>query len=235
MHKLVLVAGLLLVLVACSNGSNAGPGDTPPPASPPVGSSPPPVAPPVGGTTPPPVSPLPPTIAGTPSGAVVTDMPYSFTPTATDPDGNKLTFSIKNSPSWATFNSGTGELSGTPTAANVGTFSSIDVSVSDGARSASLKQFSIVVTETAKGSASLTWAPPTFNTDDTALTNLAGYRIYYGNQAGALTQIIQVTNAGATDYVVGNLSPGTWYFAISALSSDNTESTESVVTTTVVL
>jgi hypothetical protein len=191
--------------------------------------------PPVGGTTPLPAPPLPPSIGGTPSGAVVANMPYSFTPSAADPYGDTLTFSIQNAPSWATFSSGTGELSGMPTAADVGTFSGISVSVSNGARSASLAQFSIVVTETAKGSVSLTWEPPTFNTDDTALTNLAGYRIYYGNHADALTQTIHVTNAGATDYVVGNLSPGTWYFAISALSSANTESTKSAVTTSAVL
>jgi hypothetical protein len=235
MHKLLLVGGLLAVLVACSGGSNAVvTAATSSQGTPPDGTTV-PVTPPVGGTTPPPASALPPSIGGTPSGAVVANMPYSFTPSAADPYGDALTFSIQNAPSWATFSTDTGEISGTPTAADVGTFSRISVSVSDGARSASLAQFSIVVTDTANGTVSLTWAPPTFNTDDTALTNLAGYRIYYGNHAGALTQTIQVPNAGATDYVVGNLSPGTWYFAISALSSANTESTESAVTTTAVL
>jgi hypothetical protein len=247
MHKFVLVGGLLAVLVACSGGSNAVVTTTPSSASststpapgdpPPVGSTPPgtpPVTPPVGGTTPPPTPP-PPTIGGTPRGAVVAEMPYSFTPSSGGPSGDTLTFSVQNTPSWASFNSSTGELSGTPTAADVGTFSSIGLSVSDGARSASLAKFSIVVTATANGSVTLTWAPPTFNTDETALTNLAGYRIYYGNSANALTQTIQVTNAGATDYVVDNLSPGTWYFAISALSSADTESRQSTVTTSAVL
>jgi hypothetical protein len=241
MHKLLLVGGLLAVLVACSDGSNAGStaaqsseSSTSLQGTPPDSTTV-PVAPAVGGTTPSLAPALPPSIGGTPSGAVVANMPYSFTPSAAAPYGDALTFSIQNAPSWATFSTGTGEISGTPTAADVGTFSRISVSVSDGTRSSSLAQFSIVVTETANGSVSLTWAPPTFNTDDTALTNLAGYRIYYGNHAGALTQTIQVTNAGATDYVVGNLSPGTWYFAITALSSANTESTESAVTTTAVL
>src|SRR5450432_883048 len=129
-----------------SVGGAPDPGVTPPPAAPPVGSTPPPVTPPVGGTPPPPAPPLPPSIGGTPSGAVVANMPYSFTPSAADPYGDALTFSIQNAPSWATFSSGSGELFGTPTAADVGTFSGISVSVSDGARSASLAQFSIVVT-----------------------------------------------------------------------------------------
>lgn len=231
MYKLALVGGLLAALVACSGGGNAVVAAAP--SS--VGDSPPPVAPPVGTTTPPPPSPSSPSIGGTPSGAAVANLPYSFTPSAAGPSGDALTFSVQHAPSWASFNSSTGEIFGTPNSADVGTFSSISVSVSDGIRSASLAQFSIVVTETANGSVSLTWAPPTFNTNDTALTNLAGYYIYYGNHADALTQTIQVTNAGATDYVVGNLSPGTWYFAVSAYSSDNAESTESVVTTTAVL
>jgi Putative Ig domain len=222
MHKLVLVGGLLAVLVACSNGGNAVIRAAPSSGD----GSPPPV-----GTT----SQLPPSIGGTPSGAAVANLPYSFTPSAADPYGAALTFSVQNAPSWASFNNATGELFGTPTNADVGTFSNISVSVSDGARTASLAQFLIVVTDNGRGSASLTWAPPTFNTDDTALTNLARYRIYYGNHANALTQTILVTNAGATDYVVGNLSPGTWYFAISAISSANTESTKSAVTTTAVM
>ena len=39
------------------------------------------------------------------------------------PNGNTLTYSITNRPSWATFNASTGRLSGTPTSANIGTHS----------------------------------------------------------------------------------------------------------------
>ena len=176
-----------------------------------------------------------PGIGGTPAGVVLADQPYSFTPTATDPARAVLTFSIQNAPRWASFNNVTGELSGTPTVADVGTFSEITVSVSDGAHSSALPQFSIVVTETARGSATLTWTAPTDNTDGTPLTNLAGYRIYYGNRADALTQTISVDNAGTTDYVVGNLTPGTWYFSITALTSVHAESPQSAVRTTAVL
>src|SRR5207302_7131247 len=48
-----------------------------------------------------------PVIGGTPSTNVVAGASYSFTPTASDPDGDTLTFSIANQPSWATFSSGT--------------------------------------------------------------------------------------------------------------------------------
>jgi len=59
------------------------------------------------------------------------------------------------------------------------------------------------------GNATISWTPPTQNVDGTALTDLAGYKIYYGTSASALNQAIQVS-AGITAYVVNNLSPATY-------------------------
>src|SRR6185312_2327435 len=59
-------------------------------------------------TSPPP---SPPTISGSPSTSVTAGQSYSFTPTATNPSGGALTFSISNMPAWATFNASTGQLS----------------------------------------------------------------------------------------------------------------------------
>ncbi|MDT8420514.1 MAG: Ig-like domain-containing protein, partial [Desulfuromonadales bacterium] len=87
-----------------------------------------------------------PLISGAPSTSVTQDTPYSFTPTASDVDGDALTFSINTTPSWATFNPGTGELSGTPTNSNIGTTSGIIIGVSDGPLSASLAAFDLTVT-----------------------------------------------------------------------------------------
>jgi hypothetical protein len=94
-----------------------------------------------------------PTISGAPATAVAAGQTYSFTPTASDPDGQALTFSIANKPSWANFSSASGSLSGTPGAGDVGTHGGIVISVSDGSASASLPAFSIQVT-------SGTTAPP---------------------------------------------------------------------------
>ena len=88
----------------------------------------------------------PPTINGTPALIAVEGGAYSFTPTANDPNGDLLTFSIENKPGWASFDTQTGELSGTPEAADVGSFSNIVISVSDGQESASLQAFTIEVT-----------------------------------------------------------------------------------------
>lgn len=88
----------------------------------------------------------PPTISGQPPTSVIAGAAYTFTPSASDPDGDKLTFSVANRPAWLTFGSATGTLSGTPGPANVGTYSAIVISVSDGTTSVALPAFSIQVT-----------------------------------------------------------------------------------------
>jgi Putative Ig domain len=173
----------------------------------------------------------PPTIGGTPTGQVTAGQAYSFTPTTTDPSGGMLTFSIQNMPSWATFSTATGVLSGTPASANVGTFANIAISVSDGKTSAALAPFSITVAAApvVTGSANLTWVAPTTNTDGTPLTDLGGFTINYGSSPSALTQTINVANAMATTYTVQGLAAGTWYFTVTAYTSVGTQSAPSDV------
>lgn len=74
------------------------------------------------------------------------------------------------------------------------------------------------------GTATLSWTPPTRNTDGSALNNLAGYRIHYGRSAGELSQTIQIADAGATRYTIERLSAGTWHFAVRAYNSAGGES-----------
>jgi len=79
------------------------------------------------------------------------------------------------------------------------------------------------------GSATLSWTAPTQNTDGTQLTDLAGYKIYYGTTSGQLTQVISINATGSTTYVVSGLASGTYYFAVTAYASDGTESAQSDV------
>ena len=79
----------------------------------------------------------PPVISGTPPTSVAVGSTYSFRPTASDPEGRTLTFSIANKPAWASFSTSNGTVSGTPVAANVGTYSNIVIRASDGAATAS--------------------------------------------------------------------------------------------------
>jgi hypothetical protein len=175
-----------------------------------------------------------PVISGTPARSVNAGSAYSFRPTASDPDGNTLTYSIANRPSWATFNTSTGLLSGTPSTSQVGTYSNITISVSDGRATTSLAAFAISVVDVSNGGATLSWTPPTTNTDGTSLANLAGYRISYGTSSSALTQTVQIANPGVTNYTISNLSPGTYYFSVRAYTSNGTESANSNVSSKLV-
>jgi hypothetical protein len=73
----------------------------------------------------------------------------------------------------------------------------------------------------------LSWSAPTENTNGSALTNLAGYIIYYGTSASAMTQTIDISTVGMLTYVVGNLSAGSWYFDIVAVNSAGVQSSPS--------
>ncbi|MEY4933630.1 MAG: hypothetical protein RLZZ403_1950 [Pseudomonadota bacterium] len=174
-----------------------------------------------------------PSLSGNPITSVVAGQPYQFAPTAADADGNALTFRVQNAPAWATFNASNGTLSGTPGAGDIGTFSGIIISVSDGVTTTSLPAFAIAVTQIATGSATLSWVAPTLNTDGTALTGLTGYRIYFGTNATALTQWIDVPNASVSTYVLGNLSPATWYFAVKAMANGVESNFSNIATKTV--
>ena len=72
--------------------------------------------------------------------------------------------------------------------------------------------------------ATLSWEAPTSNTNGTALTDLVGYRIYYGSNPEDLKQSVQIGSIGLQTYVIDNLEPGTWYFAVMALASNGAES-----------
>jgi Putative Ig domain len=85
------------------------------------------------------------TISGTPPTSVTAGSPYVFTPAASGPPDQTLVFSISNQPSWASFNTSSGQLTGNPTASNVGTYSNIVIAVSDGQRSAALPAFNLQV------------------------------------------------------------------------------------------
>ena len=96
--------------------------------------------------------------------------------------------------------------------------------MSDGTTTVSLPAFAIAVTEVGAKSATLSWKPPTVNSNGSALTNLAGYRIYYGTSATSLTHSITINSVGVTTDVVTDLSPGTYYFALMAFNTAGTES-----------
>ncbi len=197
------------------SGSNPAPSPNPSPSPPP----------------PPTANNSAPTISGTPPSSVAVGNTYSFTPTASDPDGDPLTFSIENQPSWMNFDPSTGTLSGMAAAGTEGNYSDIQITVSDGALSTSLPDFSVGVTQVALGSATVTWTPPTQNTDGSTLADLAAYIIYYGVSEGSYPNQVRVDNPGVTSFVVENLVPDTYFFVATSVNSNGVESTFSNVAT----
>ena len=166
----------------------------------------------------------PPVIGGTPGSEVIAMETYAFRPSASDADGDPLTFSVANKPFWASFNTGTGQLSGTPAPADLGLYENIRISVTDGTASASLDSFSIAVVDTTNGTATLSWLAPDLNTDGSPLTDLAGYHIYYGNAPGQYDRKLEIADASTLTAFIDNLSQGEWYFAVTALNSKGEES-----------
>ena len=160
------------------------------------------------------------------AGSVSVGASFTLTPQVSGGNGAKLTFSVQNAASWMSFSTSTGVLSGTPAAADVGTYSNIVITVSDGGQRASTAPFTVTVLEanSATGSADVSWTPPSTNSDGSPLTNLAGYIIYYGTSAGALTQQVRVANPGLTSDMVTGLTNGTWYFAVAAYNTTGTAS-----------
>ncbi len=179
----------------------------------------------------------PPSISGTPASTVVAGQPYSFAPTANDQDGDALTYSVTNLPTWASFDATTGRVFGTPTSANVGHHDGVTISVSDGSSTSLLPPFGIDVTAAPLATATLSWTPPTTNLDGTPLTNLAGYEVIHdvapiGPSPG--DEVIPVNDSSATGAVVGNLAPGTHHFTVKAVNSAGLKSEPSNMATKVV-
>ena len=77
------------------------------------------------------------------------------------------------------------------------------------------------------GTALLSWTPPIENTDNSLLTDLAGYKIYYGTSPGSYSDSITIENPGLTSYLVENLASAEWYFVMTSFNSNWIESSHS--------
>jgi hypothetical protein len=176
----------------------------------------------------PPDSNLPPTISGTPDTTVIVEQTYSFTPIASDPDGDTLTFSVINLPVWAGFDSATGKLVGIPYEASIGLHEDIVIFVSDGTASTSLEPFDITVitAATTTGSANLSWVIPTTRSDGSVLPleEIGGYRLYMGETSDSLSEIDDLPDNSATSYTVSNLAAATYFFAVKVYDTQGNES-----------
>jgi len=150
---------------------------------------------------------------------------YDSPSVASDADGDRLTFSADNLPPWASIDTNTGRITGTPAVQDVGVYESITISVRDTARHVSTTQpFSItVVGNVGKGVASLRWELPPSKVDGSPLNDLAGYRILYGRHSNDLDHSVFISDAATTSWEIDSLGEGVWYFAVSAINASGLE------------
>ncbi|HKT72609.1 MAG TPA: putative Ig domain-containing protein [Steroidobacteraceae bacterium] len=196
-----------------------------------------------------------PQIDGVPPTSATVGQTYTFTPSAYDADGTPFFFAVIGNPPWLTLDSATGTLSGVPGPGDVGTLPGISLIVSDGYTVSMLDPFSITVVPAdvppvsvppvvvppvvppvvtpppppVASSVALEWVAPTLNEDMSLLTDLAGFRIYYGPSPNVLNNVVDVATPDAMEFTVQNLTSGDWYFGITAYNSSGGESPLSVV------
>ena len=165
-----------------------------------------------------------PQISGEPQRVAIVNERYEFLPSVSGGEPGTLTFTIQNMPHWAKFDPITGLLSGSPTFADFATYDDIVITVSDGNADSSLPAFSIAVSQDGTGAITLSWLAPEQNTDGSYITDLAGYRIYYGTEPGRFDRKIEINNVGLSTYVIDDLRPGTYFVAATAFNQSSVES-----------
>lgn len=184
-------------------------------------------------STPLPVSNTAPVVSGAPASSATTGESWSFVPSATDADGDAVTWSIAGKPSDATFSTASGQLAWTPSGS--GAWNDIVITATDArGASTSLPAFSVVVNapQQVTGSATLSWDMPQQYTDGVPLAAgdaVVGYRVYHGTSADALDQVIPVNEPTQLQYAASDLPAGTHYFAVAAISVNGAEGARSEV------
>jgi hypothetical protein len=85
-----------------------------------------------------------PTITGTPLGTVTAGLPYRYDVQASDADGDALTYALSGAPTWLSIDQN-GRITGAPGIAQIGTYNSITIQVTDQVGSQATKTFNLTV------------------------------------------------------------------------------------------
>ena len=134
---------------------------------------------------------------------------FDYLPATKDPENDTLRFTAVNLPPWASIDTSTGRIHGTPGPTDEGLYESISITVNPAPASS--------------GVASLQWEIPPSKVDGEPLDDLAGYRILYGRNSSDLDQSVLITDPATTSYQFSTLSSGTWYFAVVAVNAGGFE------------
>jgi len=150
---------------------------------------------------------------------------FDYQPVARDPESDTLRFSAANLPAWASLDTTSGRISGTPGPNDAGVYESISITVADATHKVVTAPFSITVNPALEGSgvASLQWETPPSKVSGEPLDDLAGYRILYGRSSSDLDHSVLITDPATTSYQFSTLTSGVWYFAVVAVNSSGLE------------
>jgi len=150
---------------------------------------------------------------------------FDYQPVAQDPEHDTLQFSATNLPTWASLDATSGRISGTPGPMDAGVYESVSITVADATHKVVTAPFSITVTPALEGTgvALLQWEAPPSKVSGEPLDDLAGYRILYGRSSSDLDHSVLITDPATTSYQFSSLTPGVWYFAVVAVSSNGLE------------
>ena len=150
-----------------------------------------------------------PTISGIPAATVSENELYYFTPQATDSENDLLTFSISNKPSWASFDTSSGTLSGTPVNTDIGYYGDITISVAD--------EYSIVSLPVIGIDVFAAEIEPPVNPQ---LNQITGYSIFMGTSHDNISLETNVTIGSNLTNSKDILSTESYYFSIIAVDSN---------------
>jgi hypothetical protein len=89
--------------------------------------------------------------------------------------------------------------------------------------------FTLTCSWSGAGSALVRWTAPTTNTDGSALTDLASFKVLYGTSSTSFTKTANISDPAARSFTVGSLTPATWYFKVHLVNSKGVESADSNV------
>jgi hypothetical protein len=94
----------------------------------------------------------------------------------------------------------------------------------------SSKTYNLSCTWPGKTSLNVSWTAPLKNTDGSTLTDLAGFKVYYGTSSTMSNNTVKdVPGAGSTSVALTGLSAGTYYVVASAYNAAGTESDKTAI------
>jgi len=134
---------------------------------------------------------------------------------------------IDGLPNWLRYDPSLEELHGSPTNADAGVYDSLVLTTVDHLGLFQSHHLSVEVAAISDFSAEFSWWAPTQRTDDSALTNLAGFKIYAGRNQHTMQEWVTIPNPTVDQYTIENLGSGTWWFALSAFDTYGAESDKS--------